>query len=463
MRNLNPISLRAALATLAFLSGAAMPLPAAERSELEALREQIRILDQKLRELERKQELSEAAATAAAAAAGKVAATDRGYSLASSDAANSVRIRGLVHFDARAFADDGGIVNNAFVLRRARLISEGQFARHYGFQLVSEFGGGTASILDANLTVEVTRSLQFKFGKFKTPVGHEQLQSDSVTFFNERSIATNLVPGRDLGIQVSGDLLGGVLTYQAGLFNGLGDAGSSLGNTDFDNSKDLVARVIATPFRNSAGSPLRGLSLGLAASTGQARTAAGRTAGYRTDGQQTFFTYNSSVVAAGENWRISPQLDYRQGPFGIIGEHVVSTVNVRPSATGAKTELQNRAWQVAAGYVLTGEDSSFNGVVPRTNFDFAAHTWGAFELVARYATVKIDDAAFPAFASPASSAAAADSLGLGVNWFLSKAVAFKVDYYQTDFGLSPLAPAVPTAPILRQDEQVLISRFQVAF
>ena len=30
--------------------------------------------------------------------------------------------------------------NNAFVLRRARLISEGQFAKNYGFQFATEFG-----------------------------------------------------------------------------------------------------------------------------------------------------------------------------------------------------------------------------------------------------------------------------------------------------------------------------------
>ena len=86
-----------------------------------------------------------------------------------------------------------------------------------------------------------------------------------------------------------------------------------------------------------------------------ARLAAG------TDGQQTNFTYNAATVADGQNWRVSPQLDYRNGSFGLLSEYVLSTVNVRPSATGPKAEIQNKAWQVAAGYVANGENSSYNG------------------------------------------------------------------------------------------------------
>ncbi|MEJ1972215.1 MAG: hypothetical protein WDM96_07005 [Lacunisphaera sp.] len=50
--------------------------------------------------------------------------------------------------------------------------------------------------------------------------------------------------------------------------------------------------------------------------------------------------------------------------------------------------------------MLTGENSSYNGVVPATDFNLSKGTWGAFEVVARYANLKIDDSAFPLFASP---------------------------------------------------------------
>ena len=429
----------------------ALPLTM-QADDLSQLRDQLHALEHKLLVLERRQEIQDE----------RVAVTDKGLTLASSDGASSLKLRGLVQLDHRLFSGDNGLTNNSFVLRRARLISEGTFARNYSFQLVTEFGGSSVSVLDANFGINVSPALQFKIGKFKSPVGLEQLQSDSWTFFNERSLVTNLVPNRDLGVQASGDLAGGKVNYTIGIFGGLAD-GASTTNADFDNEKDVVGRLFATPFKNAVGSPVQGLTVGVSASVGREKTAAGRTGGYRTDGQQTFFSYATTTIADGRNWRISPQLDYRHGSFGLLGEYVVSTVNVRPSATGAKQELQNKAWQIAVGYVLTGESSSSTGVVPKNNFDFAQGTWGAFEVVGRYANLKIDDAAFPLFAAPATSANEASSFGLGLNWYLSKAVLFKIDYYRTNFGFAPGAPAVLGTPALRQNEQSFITRFQLSF
>ena len=444
MRNLTQVTVSLAAA---FAFNLSLPAAPVDSAELQELRAQIHDLETKLLVLERRQEIQNE----------RVAVTDKGVTLSSVDGANSIRFRGLAQLDSRLFfGDGGGIANNAFILRRARLITEGQFAKNYGFQLVSEFGGSSVSILEANFTVALTPSLQMRFGRFKEPIGLERLQSDSWSFFNERSIVTNLTPDRDLGVQASGDLFNSTVTYQLGLFNGLGDGANST-NTDFDNDKDVVGRVITMPFKHVDGSPVQGMSFGIAASSGRAKTASGRTAGYKTDGQQTFFSYNAATIADGRSWRVSPQFDYRHGSY------VVSTVNVRPGAAGTKTELQNKAWQLAAGYVLTGENSSYAGVVPDTNFDWAAGTWGAVEIVARYADLKVDDAAFPLFASAGTSADRARSLGLGLNWYLSKAVAFKIDGYQTKFGLSPLAPATPINQILRQDEQAFITRFQLSF
>ena len=461
------------LALTGFLLLSALPLTHADDADsIQTLRDQIQQLDQKLRILERKQEIKdEEAATAAKAAANKAVATtdspkitvnDKGFTLASADGADSVKIRGLVQLDSRVFFGDQGASTNGFLLRRARLISEGTFSKLYSFQLVTDFAGtGTPSILDANLGIALDKTLQLKFGKFKSPVGLEWLQSDSWTFFNERSIVTNLVPNRDLGILASGSILGDAVNYSAGILNGVPD-GATSNNTDFDNEKDVVGRVYATPFKTAAA-PLQGLSIGVAANLGREKTASGHTAGYKTDGQQTFFSYASTVVADGQSWRVSPQGEYRYGPFGLLGEYVLSTVNLRPSAAAPKAELRNKAWQLAAGYVLTGEDSSYNGVIPKTNFDPAAGTWGAFEIVGRYANLKIDDAAFPLFASASTNADEATSVGLGVNWYLSKVVAVKFDCYQTKFGFAPIAPTVPAVVLLRQDEKALITRFQISF
>jgi phosphate-selective porin OprO/OprP len=470
--------LRAVSVAAVVSTGAISVLRADTSDDIQALRAQIQQLDQQLRILERKQEIKdEEAAAAAKAAAAKASAdqtgaaasepkitiNDKGFTLASADGADSVKIRGLVQLDSRVFFGDQGASTNGFFLRRARLISEGTFSKLYSFQFVTEFGGTSApSILDANLGVAIDPAFQLKFGKFKSPVGLEFLQSDSWTFFNERSIASDLVPNRDLGVLASGNVLSNTVSYSAGILNGVPD-GATSNNAAFDNDKNAVGRIYATPFKNFDLAPLQGLSFGVSADLGREKTASGRTAGYKTDGQQTFFTYNAAVVADGQSWHLSPQGEYRYGPFGLIGEYVLSTVNVRPTAAAAKAQLENKAWQLASGYVLTGEDSSYNGVAPKTNFNPAAGTWGAFEIVGRFANLKIDDAAFPLFASAAANADEATSAGIGLNWYLSKVAMVKFDYYQTKFGFAPGAPAVPATAILRQDEKALITRFQLSF
>ena len=462
MNATRPPLVRAMLAAV-MLSAGLIPVRAADDTavEIQALREQIRLLDQRLHELEQKQQLKDQEAVAAARAAPKISLTDKGFTLASGDGANSISIRGLVQFDSRLFFNDGaGVVNNSFVLRRARPIIEGTFSKIYSFQFVPEFGGTSApSILDANLGIALDQALQFKFGKFKAPVGLELLASDSWTFFDERSLVTNLVPNRDLGAQIGGSLQGGVVTYAAGVFNGVPDAASS-SNADFDNDKDVIGRLYLQPFKADPASPFQGLAFGAAASVGREKGASAVTGGYKTDGQQTFFKYRSTTVADGQVWRVSPQAEYRSGPFGALGEYVVSTVNLRPTATGAKTELQNRAWQVAAGYVLTGENSSSAGVVPDHPFNWKTGTWGAWEVAVRYANLKIDDQAFPLFADPAVNANQASAFGLGLSWYLSKTVRTTFDYYRTRF-----ANKVPVSStqILRQDEQALITRIQLSF
>ncbi len=437
-------------------------LPTTRADELSDLKETLKVLEQKILVLERKQEIKDEAAAAAAPTTSKVSVTDKSVTLSSADAANSLRIRGLVQLDNRVFFGDGGsVANNSFVLRRARLIIEGTFDKQFSYQIVPEFGGATPSIMDANFTWTLAPEFGLKFGRFKAPVGLELLQSDSWTFFNERSVATLLVPNRDLGILAQGDVLGNKLNYTVGIVGGVAD-GANTTNSDFDNEKEVDGRLFATPFRDDAGSPLQGLGFGIAGTYGRAKGTNGRTAGIRTDGQQSIFSYLASTITDGPNWRVTPQLDYRYGPFGLQSEYVLSVVNVRPSTTGKLSQLENKAWQVSAGYVLTGENSSYNGVVPANDFNLSKGTWGAFEVTARYANLKIDDSAFPLFANPITSINESTGQAIGLNWYLSKAVRFTFDYYQNQFDRISTAP--PTAnPILGHDEKVFISRFQLAF
>jgi phosphate-selective porin OprO/OprP len=431
---------------------------AADADEIKQLRDQIRALEQRLDELEKKQERSVAEATAAAQTAPKVSVGEKGLLLASADSANVFRLRALVQADSRLFFRDGGLSNNSFVLRRARFIAEGTLDKIYEFQLVPEYAGSSVIVLDANLAMTLSPAAQLKFGRFKPPIGLELLQSDASTFFAERSLVTNFLPNRDLGAQLGGSLLAGAVIYTAGVFNGVAD-GAYTTNADFDNDKDAVGRVFVQPFKNDATSLLQGLGFGVAGSRGREKSATALTSGYKTDGQQIFFHYNSATIADGPGWRVSPQAYYYRGPFGMLGEYAVSAVDVRTTTTTAKTELRHHAWQLVTGYMLTGEKSAYSGVMPAQSFRPGEAGWGAWEVTARYANLKIDHSAFPLFADQAANAAEATAWGVGVNWYLNKTVRATFDYFRTRF--DTLVPS--TSVLLRQDEQALITRLQLAF
>ncbi|MBC8039270.1 MAG: hypothetical protein H7Y06_01880 [Opitutaceae bacterium] len=497
MRTL-PTAVRTALATTLTAVVLTAPLSAqtASASDLDALREQIRLLDQKLRVLERNSELKDETAAADAKKLPKITVSDGRFEIASADGANSLRLRGLVQGDGRFYFDDANAAQDGFLLRRARLIFEGKFAERFSYVIQPEFAGSSVSILDANVNLAITPDFNVQAGRFKTPVGLEQLQADPVAFFNERSVATNLAPNRDVGLQVHGAVLEKRIGYQAALTNGVIDGGNS--PTDaLNNEGDFTVsgRLFATPFANNKDSALKGLGFGVGGATGNyggsianSGTAAGSATSllntYRTDGQQTFFRYRTAAtgtntsfanttLANGNAFVISPQAYFYSGPLGILAEYFTSSteVSIGSGATLNQQKIENTAYNLSVGYVLTGEDSSFKGVTPKTNFNPTAGTWGAFEIVARFANVDIDDAAFtdPDGGGAATSLAAANNAtevntyGLGLNWYLSKTVRVNFNVFQNDFKLVPGNTVPVTGNALSDDETVFITRVQVSF
>jgi phosphate-selective porin OprO/OprP len=383
--------------------------------------------------------------------------------------------------DSHTFFGDNDLSqgNDSFLLRRARPILEGTVFRDFDFQFIPDFGGSSVQIFDASLNYRFRPELQFKAGKFKSPVGLEQLQVDADVAFNERSLATDLVPNRSVGVEVWGDIGEGALTYAAGIFNNTGD-GRHSGNVDFTDDKEFAGRVFGRPFKESGPAWLRGLGIGVSGSYSQVSsnsaalpsTTGGSLPGYASAGQQQFFAFNpvvGPVVADGTHWRVSPQAYYYYGPFGLMGEYVISDQGVLNSANLRKANLQAQAWQIQAQYVLTGEDATFGTLIPNRPFTWHGGGWGAWQLVGRYGELSIDDDAFPNFANPATSAKGATEWAVGINWWLNRNLRVLTSFSHTDFdggGMVNLAdPASRSAPatVTHQSENALFTRLQLSF
>lgn len=435
--------------------------PAEEPAEADTAGRSIEELEQRIRILERRLELDAEAAAAAKASAATLSAGPEGVQLRAADGSYQVSLRGYVHSDGRFFEQGAARSASTLELRRVRPILEGTVAKHFGFRLMADFGEGRVQMQDAYLDARLLPFLRLRTGKFKPPVGLERLQSATALTFVERALPTALVPNRDVGIQLWGDVAGGAVSYAAGVFNGVPDGGSA--DLDADGRKELAGRIFAQPFRNANVDFFRGLGIGIAASRGKeigAPTATGL-GGYRSPGQQVFFSFRSNgqaagtTVADGGHERISPQGFFYRRALGILAEHVTSTQEVRRDTASAR--LTSTAWQVAGSYVLTGEDASFSGVRPAKSFDPARGGYGAVEVTARVSALDADDDAFPFFADPERSASAAREWAVGVNWYLNRNVKLTVDYGRTRFDGGALEGAD------RETEAGILTRMQVAF
>jgi phosphate-selective porin OprO and OprP len=439
---------------------ALLALPALAQDAPQSVDDKIQELDQKIRVLDRKIEIDKEAADEKAKAAAQATAGKDGFSLRSSDGNYVLRLRGYAQFDGRFWTGDEKKPQvETFLLRRVRPIFEGTVYKIFDFRIMPDFGQGQTVLYDAYMEARFNPAFRVRAGKFKPPIGLERLQSATDILFVERALPTNLVPNRDLGVQVGGDLAGGAVSYALGVFNGVPDLGN--GDADSNNDKDVAARLFFQPFVTGAG-PLKNLGFGVGASQGNQTgtlTSTGLPA-YRTPGQQTFFSYRSdgtaagTVVADGTRFRLAPQGYFYSGPFGLLAEYTISRQDVRRDLV-AET-LEHKSWQVAASWVLAGGEASFRGVNPKKVFDPAAHTWGAFELAARYSELKLDDATFPTFASITSSARSAKAWAVGLNWYLNRSLRLLFDYEDTQFEGG-------AATGNREDEKIFFSRFQIAF
>ena len=377
-----------------------------------------------------------------------------GLWLSTHDGATHLQIHGYAQADDRMFSSNThGEGLDTFLFRRIRPLFEGTLFHSVDFRFMPDFGQTTYQIQEAFLELKSVKFAKLRLGKFKEPIGLEVLRSDRDLTFAERSLASDLVPLRYIGAQLSGSVLSDSISYAAGYFNGSSD-GSNGAFTQWSHGNEAAARIFLRPFATAHLNALHQFGIGLGGSAGHQH---GAIVGLKTMGQTTFFKYSSTATANGQHNRLAPQAYYYAGPFGLMGEYVISSQDVLNK--GLTQRVRNEAWQVAGSVMLTGEKNGYSGVRPRNATEHALgfRRLGALELALRYSQLHIDDDTFPHFANPATSAQLAKEQAIGVNWYLNRYIKLETDYEHTGFRM-----ASPTA-IPLHSENVLMNRIQLSF
>jgi len=386
-----------------------------------------------------------------------------GFSLQSADTNFTLNLHGYGQVDSHYYAS-AAPTKDEFTIRRLRAIASGTVYHDFDYYLQTEFGSGFTStttnnafLQDAYLNVHYFPEFQVQAGKMKPPLSLEWVPSDQYLWFLERGFPSELVPNRDVGAMVHGDLFSGALSYYAGAFNGVPDGGS--GDAEVvGNEKDVVSRIFALPFKNTDIAPLQKFGIGLGSSYGLQPGQA--TPSFATVARQTFFSYSNTVSEAGQHLRLDPQAYYYWGPLGLYGEYVISDEKFKVAGTTpVEANFHNTAWDIVGSCFLTGEDNNF-GVLPdvRDPLRFNGSGWGAFQLAARFGEISLDPDAFPLYAVK-GSAQGATSWSVALNWYLNRNVKCIFEYSNTTFDGGNKTPGTVTG----QTERALLGRLQFGF
>lgn len=499
----------------ALIAGGIISLPIAayanDSTELEQLRALVQELDQKVKVLDRKNELAEDAAAVKKQETPIITSNqdkyNSGFGIQSADGQNKIQFGGLVQLDNRQYpsANEGNI--SGFDVRRTRPIVQGTLDGIYDFKIAPEYGDNkvassstNSGIADAYINARFKPWLQVQAGKFAPDVGLERLESSNFNKFIELStVSNNILPNRDLGVSLHGDIFDNKLYYAVGVYQGVVDGGDTLTSQSYNGNNEYAARIFATPFKGT-DSALAGLGFGIAAthdngtgsSTGATSTAStgivtnSGLPGYKAPGQEsTFFAYNATTSASGNRDRVTPQAYYYYGPFGVIAEYARVSQNISGvldggNLTGARStaDIHNNAWEITGSWLLTGENATHNNPVsPNRPFSTNGGGWGAWELVARFQETNLDKNAY-AYAAKGTSlttssanastltasstvgieAQSAKTWGVGINWYLSKNLKLATNYEVTSYD----SFSGQTGPA-RPDEKFIDSRLQLAF
>lgn len=150
-----------------------------------------------------------------------------------------------VDFDRR-FRDRDG-----FFFRRVYLEFRGEPLDDWSYKVqadIADSGDTNLGVLrDVYIDYKPAQYAKVRMGQFYAPFSFEELTSDTEVQTIERSLVVDsLTPGRELGVQVSGDVFGKKVEYYAGIFNG---AGMNQRGNDGDEFM-YVARLVYIPVKD---------------------------------------------------------------------------------------------------------------------------------------------------------------------------------------------------------------------
>lgn len=408
-----------------------------------------------------------------------------GLEFSSADDEFKLQFHDLTQVELRAFPQqDTGFLHTSFFIPRQRWYFTGRVTKNIEYYTVINRGYGSLDVLDAFLTFRYDERLRLRVGRMKTPYLYEYYQiAEGDLIAPERSLfAGNLSSNREIGAMFLGELFKNRLGYAVGAFNG-----PRRSFEDTNNAKDVFLFVNSRPFltpgddKPGAGppgrlrpnqaiggdqadgaasepGPLEYLNLGGSLNGGYQNNPV-EPVSFRTANDQTlssaagalspaFLTWNNNVLEKGQRMLWGAHLAWYYRSLFVLAEYGGGFGGYAlDNRAGTSTRVPFEGYTAQASYFLTGERITrrVNVVKPLKDFRIrngAITGPGAVEVYARYSYLDVGRNVFSAgFVDPNLWANRAETIDLGVNWYLNFYTKIYFDWQHAAFN-QPVAVGV---------------------
>ena len=266
---------------------------------------------------------------------------------------------------------------------------------------------------DYRLDIPFYGDTTLSVGKQKEPISMERIMSMVQLPLQERtSVSDALMPSRNFGAVLSGNMLGERMSWAGGIFNNFIDSGASIGNTP----TQLIGRATWVPFVSEDESNL--VHLGLGARFSNAKQGVQFLTEPEFNKSPLFVDTGLIDAQDSSTWNL--EASWRRGPYWLAAEYVDSRVDA--TSTG---DPNFSGYHVTGSWIMTGEMREYRyrsgifGPVPIAR-TVEQGGWGAVELSARYSSLDLTDGLI--------DGGEMDILSFGANWWLTPLFNVNLNY-----------------------------------
>jgi phosphate-selective porin OprO/OprP len=251
--------------------------------------------------------------------------------------------------DARMAIDVRGSEDSADLstdTTRRRIGVDGSIGKRVDFAIERELDGDHPW-RDVYGDVRLQKTLRLRAGQFKVPFSLEETTGVKHLDFVDRSLAaTQLAPGRDVGVMAHGRVWRKRLEYEGGVFRRDGD-GPSLRHPERTYGTTTTAgRLSMEPFA-SAKRSIGDLHVAFAATTSSLQEGISNLRGRTASGDRFF---PATYWASGRRQRTGIEARWRPGPFSVTAEYM----RVTDQRRGQALDGSDLAALTASGWYVAG-------------------------------------------------------------------------------------------------------------